>query len=337
MNIPFTDGLTLLSPWMGLVVLAALVVLLILMIVRRKKRPAVVVRHTNVALLHSVIKEVKPSRWRKVAIPLLVITGLLVLAFGAARPATAVETAKEEAHMCLILDKSLSMLASDVNPTRIDAMKQAARATIQQSPADLKILVVAFAGADQIEIVIEPSLNRDEALERIENLQMADGTAIGEGIFTAIDVLSSLEDSPLRSAEELSEGDEPPVACVLLSDGTSVDGRPPFEAAQAAAELGIPIHTVAFGTDEGVAPVGDMMISVKPDRQTLQQIAETTGGDFYEAVSSDELEQIFDSVTTRVATETDYQDVGYIPTVLGALLVLSGLTLSVLRNGRMYI
>lgn len=333
MKVPFTDSLTLLSPLWGLVVLAVLGALVIFMVSRRSKRPETTARLSTQHQLARVKKTVTkdhPNRWRKAAvsaIPVLLVSGLVFLSFGAAQPAMATQTAKEQSLMCLILDNSLSMEYDDIDPTRIDAMKQAARKAIEKSPDDLQVVVVTFAG--ETDIVIEPTLNKGEALKRIDGIQLAGGgTAMGEGIFTALDVLESMEDSPLRTAEEMSEGDEAPVACIALSDGASLEGRTPREAAEKAATLGVPVYTVAF------ADPGTEAAFYKPDIPALQEVADVTHADFKQAVSSDELEEIFDSITAKAATETDFQGVGHIPTVVGALLLALGSLISVRFYGR---
>lgn len=337
MKVPFTNSMELLSPLMGLVALAVGLILIILMIYRLKKRPETTARLTTAHMLSTVKKEVRPRRLRKAAIPTLILAGLLVISFGIANPAMATKVATENSVVCQIVDVSLSMGANDVEPTRDEAMRQALKATILSAPVDAELCVVSFAGAENVDVVIEPSLNREEALERIDSLTLQDGTAAGEGIMAAIEVVQSLEDSPLRSAEELLEGEQPPVAFVLLSDGASFDGRTTDEAAYAAAELGIPVHAISFGVTEGVMNVNGQDMVVTPDTEAMQRVADITDGESYEAVSSGDLQQIFDSVTTHVATETSFESVGNIPTLIGALLLMFGLGLGVLRNGRTYV
>lgn len=334
MKVPFTDSLTLLSPLWGLVVLVVLVVLAAYMVSRRNKRPNTTARLTTQRQLAQVKKVARPktssNRLRKTAVkavPVLLVSGLVLLSIGVARPAMATQTAKEQSVMCLILDNSLSMEHDDITPTRIEAMKEAATKAIEKSPDDLQVIVVTFAG--ETDIVIEPTLNKGEALQRIDSIQLAGGgTAMGEGIFTALDVLESMEDSPLRTAEEMSEGDEAPVACIALSDGASLEGRTTSEAAQKAATLGVPIYTVAFANPETETAY------YRPDIPALQEVATITGGDYKQAVSSDELEEIFDSITAKAATETDFQGVGHVPTVMGALLIALGSMISVRSYGR---
>ncbi len=141
-------------------------------------------------------------------------------------------------------------------------------------------------------------------------------------------MLQSLEDSPLLSAEELAEGDKPPVVFVAISDGASFEGRPTREAAEAAATLGISIHTVAIANPETTGA------RFEPDIPALQEIAFITEGEFHQAVSSDDLDEIFESVAARVATESDFQDVGHWFSTVGGLLVILGLVLFVRENRR---
>ena len=305
------SSLTWLRPEWGIgALIAVLVILPIVIFITWKVRTARDKRHTR----HTRIpKATFADRVKPFVVNALLVMIVVILVAMAGEPAMATKIAKEEALVCYIADGSTSMSVNDVAPTRDAALKDALTTTILNSPDDTRFCVVSFAGEGDIDIVLEDSLNKEEAVRRIAEMQLRDtGTDVAGGILTTIELMESMEDSPLRSPEELADGDEPPVAFVLLSDGES-SGQP-LEAAAKAAEMGIPIHTISYGTTLGAgelhySPLLGEPLNANPDPATMQAIADTTTGDPYEADSGVDLEKIFDSVTSRVATETVHDDV----------------------------
>lgn len=257
-------------------------------VVLRWRRRATV-RFTQVDLLDRVA----PSRpgWRRHVVAVLQLAGLAAGVVAIARPiTTSIERTDSEGRILLLFDVSLSMMATDVEPDRLEAAKQAARDFVEQVEPSVEVGLISFSGAVGIEV--DPTLDR-EAIDRgIEGLELAESTAIGDALTTGANLLTRLAedaDAPTPD-EELAPG-----AIVLLTDGETTVGRPTEEGGQAAADAGVPVFTIAFGTAEGTIEdpeTGDVLpVPVQP--APLEQVAEVTGGAAYEAATGTELEDAY--------------------------------------------
>ena len=164
----------------------------------------------------------------------------------------------------------------------------------------------------------------------IDRLILGTGTATGEAIYTALDALAAANDT--AGAAATSQGGS---AMVLLSDGVPTVGRPVLGAAQDAADRGVPISTIAFGTADGTVTVQGRLVSVPADPDTMASVAEITSGKFFKAVSAKELRSVYKDIGTRVGYETEQHDASgpIITLAVVALLVASGLAL--MWNGRL--
>ncbi len=270
------------------------------------RRPRFAVRFTNVELLDRVAPD-RPG-WRRHVPALALLAALAALAVSIARPARAVEVPREEATVVLALDVSLSMGAEDVAPTRIDAAQSAAREFVGMVPDELRVGLVAFSG--NAASLVPPTTEREPLLRAIDNLTLGEGTAIGEAVFTALDAL--VFDRP--------EADELGAAIVVLSDGETTMGRPDAAAAEAAVELGVPVSTVAFGTDAGTVVVDGETIPVPINEQALAAVADATGGQAFTADTATELTTILEGVGAEVGFETEQREIADWFAGLGLLL-----------------
>jgi Ca-activated chloride channel family protein len=251
------------------------------------------VRFTNVALLDKVAPK-RPGWRRHLVAALFLATGALqVVAF--AGPQKESRIPRERATVILAIDTSLSMDATDVDPSRIEGAKQAAISFVETVPPKINIGLVSFSG--RAIILVPPSLDRDRVRTAISTLTLGNGTAIGDAI------LSSLE--ALKAAPPDEQGTQPPAAVVLLSDGKTTVGTPDSEAARIAAEAKVPVSTIAFGTQDGRirSPDTGTFIAVPVDEEALQKIADTTGGSFFGAKSTDELKSIYSNIGSAVGYE----------------------------------
>jgi Ca-activated chloride channel family protein len=158
--------------------------------------------------------------------------------------------------------------------------------------------VVGFA---QYAATLSPVLSDKEAvLKAIDDARPEGGTALGE----AIDQALAMGRAATGNAKTTKEKG-PPFAVIVLSDGASTTGRDPLNAAERAKEAGIPVYTVALGTESGTVEITDEfgqthVVPVPPDKETLQTIAETTGGKTYEAPTEEQLRSVYEEVATRV-------------------------------------
>ncbi|HEY8547893.1 MAG TPA: VWA domain-containing protein [Acidimicrobiales bacterium] len=282
-----------------------------------------VVRFTNVALLDVVAPE--RSAWRRHLPAGLWLAAMALLVLGFARPVRTVQEPEERATVVLALDVSNSMEADDVDPSRIEVAKAAALDFLEELPPQLDVGLVLFSGTISSVPVTE---DREAVAERIEEAELADSTAIGEAIFTALDLVAD--------APPAADGSVPPARIVVLSDGETTVGRPDGEAAAAAAEAGVPVDTIAFGTPDGV--VEDDFGVVTPVAVMpgpLRDIAEATGGEFAEADSAGSLRTVYDAIATVVGYEEVEREIsGWFVGAGLALLAVAGM-LSLLWSQRL--
>ena len=292
--IPFAPDLMFLAPERFALLLVPLSFAL-LYVVRQRRRHAYVVRFTDPDLIDTVAPRRPGVRRHLVAAVYLTATALLVVA--AARPALATEVANEPT-VVLAFDTSISMEATDVTPSRIVAAREAAHRFIEVVPAGVRVGLVAF---DQTARVVIPPTTSKIVLDRaIDRLSLGEGTAIGEAIYTSLDLLES--DAPADAQEAAG-------SIVLMSDGDTTIGRPEGEAARDAQRRGVKVSTVAFGTDHGSVMVDFMPVPVPVDREALRDIAETTGGKVFEAESAEEVVSVFEDLGEGVGTRTEPREI----------------------------
>jgi Ca-activated chloride channel family protein len=296
---PFAPDLMFLAPE-RLALLVLPILLAALYVARQRRRQTYVVRFTDPDLIDTVAPRRPGRRRHLVTAVYLAATALLVIA--AARPAMATEVANEPT-VVLAFDTSISMEATDVAPSRIVAAREAAHRFIQVVPAGVRVGLVAF---DETARVVIPPTTSKEVLDRaIDRLSLGQGTAIGEAIYTSLDVLASdVVVSELPAGAEGGGG-----SIVLMSDGDTTVGRPDDEATREAQRRGVPISTVAFGTDHGSVVVDFMTIPAPVNRAALRAIAETTGGQVFEADSAEEIVSVFENLGEGVGTRTEPREI----------------------------
>jgi Ca-activated chloride channel family protein len=292
--IPLAPDLTFLAPERFALLLVPLS-LALLYLVRQRRRQAYVVRFTDPDLIDAVAPRRPGLRRHAVAAVYLAATAMLVVA--AARPALATEVPNAPT-VVLAFDTSLSMEATDITPSRIVAAREAAHRFIEVVPADVAVALVAF---DQTARVIIPPTTSKAVLDRaIDRLSLGQGTAIGEAIYTSLDLLESDVPDDAGAAGG---------SIVLMSDGDTNAGRPEGSAAREAERRGVKVSTVAFGTDHGSVVVDFMPVPVPVDREALRDIAETTGGRVFEADSAEEIVSVFEDLGEGVGTRTEPREI----------------------------
>ena len=300
--------------------------------IAQRRRRKYVVRFTNLALLENVVAD--SPRWRRHIPAALALLALSALVVGIARPQVSVPVAREEATVILAMDSSGSMTATDVAPDRMAAAREAASSFVEGLPKGFRVGVVSFS--DQADIVVPPTADREEALRGLGTLQADNGTALGDAIARSVDLGVSSLDEQLAAAK----ADDTPVVVLVLSDGANTTGDyEPLEAAQKAADAKVPVYTVALGTDQGTVQGpdgygGTRTIRVPPDPETLSQVAELTGGTFFEAADLDSLKSVYDEIGSQVGVDEEQRELTVVFTAAGAALLLLGAALSTLWFGR---
>lgn len=290
--------MTFLSPerlWLLILV----VVLAAAYLVMQRQRKQFALRFAGSEMFDSVAPERPGVRRHVPAAIFLAALTLLVAAF--AQPARQVRVPRERATVIVAIDVSLSMEAADVEPTRIAAAKSAANRFIDELPPTLNVGIVSFAGSASV--LVSPTTDRLPAHNAINNMKLAESTAIGEAIFTSLDALSN--------APGEDEEDPPPARIVLLSDGHTTVGRPDDQAVAAAIAAEVPVSTIAFGTSGGTivyddpttAVVENQPIPVPVMEDNLELIADRSGGAFFTASSLDELDEVYNNIGSAVGYE----------------------------------
>lgn len=291
--------MTFLSP-SRLWLLALVVVLAAAYVAMQSRRKSYAARLASAEMFDSVM----PSRpgWRRHATALMFLTAMTVLTTGFAQPAREVRVPRERATIIVAIDVSLSMAAADVDPNRLQAAQEAAHTFIDELPATLNLGIVSFAG--NASVLVPPSQERLGAHQAIDNLELAESTAIGEAIFTSLD---AIRNSPIQG----EDGEPAPAAIVVLSDGETTAGRSDESAASAAAVAGVPVSTIAFGTKSGTIIYDDpltpqveqMVVEVPVGEDNLRDIADATGGSFFQAATITELKAVYNDVGSAIGTE----------------------------------
>jgi len=224
----------------------------------------------------------------------------------------------------LALDVSASMAAADVDPTRLAAATDAARAFVADVPDALQVGLVTFDGTANV--LATPTTDRTAVLSAIDRLTLGPGTAAGDGIYAALDAIAtSLTSDP---------GSDPPASIVLLSDGATTVGRPVAGAAQAASDEGIPVSTIAFGTETGTVRIEGQLIPVPIDAATMRSVADTTGGTFFETASASGLRRVYEDIQGHVGYTTEQEEIAQTFVGVGVVALLAAAGLSLAWTGR---
>jgi Ca-activated chloride channel homolog len=249
----------------------------------------------NPDLLPNVLHE-KPGFLRHLPVVVLLVA-LAAMIVGVARPHANVSVKREEATVILAMDVSRSMKADDIQPTRLDAARTAAKAFLEEIPEKYRVGVVSFA--TRAVVGVAPTEDRKLVQTALDTLKPGEGTAIGDAVALSLEV---------GRKQETTADEAPPRTILLLSDGLRDGGRvEPADAAAAAKKAGVPVHTVLVGTQDGVVreqlPGGfERIIRVPPSPETLEQLAAATGGDFYTALDDEDLKAVYEELGSRLGT-----------------------------------
>ena len=253
---------------------------------------------------------------------LLFLLGAAALIVALARPSATILLPGLRGTVILSLDVSGSMRAMDIKPTRMDAVKDAARIFVNAQPRGVRFGVVAFSGAAII--VQNPTADKAQVLAAIGRLSPQMYTAIGSGLLTALDAIfkkpfseqvysAGAQLAPAPQEQEplpVPPGSNTSAAIILLSDGQSNQGPDPLDAAEKAANLGIRVFTVGVGTPKGAnINLDGFTFHAILDEPTLQKIALITRGSYFKASSAEELRSIYQSLGTRLGVEKEYTEV----------------------------
>jgi Ca-activated chloride channel family protein len=294
-----------------LIALALVPALAALYVLTQSRRRRFTMRFTNLALLRSVVPN-PPGLRRHVppALFLLGATGLLVALSG---PILNLEVARNDTKVMLVVDVSGSMQATDVQPTRLDAARTAAHSLIDQLPGNARVGLVSFNGSATL---LSPLTdNRDQVSVALDGLHAGGATAIGEGILVALQQLTT-------GSQAASGARQPASLIVLLTDGVNNRGTDPLMAAARASAAGVPVDTIGIGQRNASVQVQGQDVG-GVDEQALQAVADTTGGKYFYAEASSQLQAIYTSLGSEFGWRFMRIDITVPMIVLGTLAVLT--------------
>ncbi|WP_029117563.1 VWA domain-containing protein [Mycobacterium sp. URHB0044] len=264
----------------------------------------------------------RPTRWRHVPASLLVLS-LVLFTIAMAGPTHDVQVPRDRAVVMLAIDVSQSMRTTDVSPSRLAAAQEAAKQFASQLAPGIDLGLVSYAGSATV--LVSPTTDRDATKHAIDELELADRTATGEAIFTALQAI----------------GDEAPARIVVLSDGDTVPADPndpkgAYTAARAARDEGVPISTISFGMTYGFVEVNNerQPVPVGGD-EMLPKIAELSGGESYSASNLGQLEGAFSDIQEQFGYETIKADASAGWLRLGAVVLAVAALAALLINRRL--
>ena len=295
---------------------------------RRKRQYAV--RYTNVDILASVAGRAGWARHLPALLALLALASLLV-ALG--RPERTVAAEQRAATVVMVTDTSGSMFAKDISPDRLTAAKKAGHALANKLPRDFRLGLISFG--TEVAQLVEPTTDKQRVNVAVDSLKFGGYTAMGEGLDAGIDAARTPVTDPDTGLPRRL-----PAAIVLLSDGANTRGRDPISIADRAKKFKIPVYTIALGTQNGYIEHTQKDGSVTreavpPDTGTLQEIARSTGGRFYQAADAQRLTEIYRNLGTRFSTRKEKQEVTAAFAGGGFVLLLAGMVAAMARGGRL--
>ena len=313
---------------LALLALALLPAIVVGFVLVRRRRTRYAVRFTNVEVLRGVTPRLSSRREAAVGGLLLAVLALLCVAL--ARPHVNRVSPVENATVVLVVDTSRSMLAGDITPSRLEAAKAAARTFLDRVPDRLRVGLVTFAGEPTVAAV--PTHDRallHASVDAINPFQSGGGgTAIGDALARSVEL--ARESFRERGGTEApSTGTISGVTILFLSDGRQFRGILPPEAGAALAKrAGIPVYTVALGTDDPSEQSGVFGFAQTPDRETLRAIAKTTGGEYFAARSAGALSAAYDNLGSRLGRAKQRTEVTFLVVAVAALALTGAVLLS---------
>jgi Ca-activated chloride channel homolog len=342
--------------WPGflyLFLLIPLAVLVYVWVLRRRRRFAV--RYSSLSLVREALAK---QSWLRKHFPfILFLLAVASLVLALTRPVATVIVPSNKATVIMAIDVSRSMCSTDIPPNRLVVAKDAAMSFVRNNTAGRQVGIVAFAGFAEL---IQPPTTDVRLLESaIQSLVPARRTAIGSAILRSIDALAEVDDriapSELRQSTTpatpaVPEGEYLPHIIVLLTDGASNAGPLPMSAAQQATERGVRVYTIGFGTTNNRSPMncgdddpfgfgqgfgfggggfGGGGFRREIDEETLQQVADMTGGEYYIATSAGELQEVFQNLPTYVIATRETTEISVFFTAIAVLIAILALILSV--------
>jgi Ca-activated chloride channel family protein len=343
--------------WPGMLwLLAAVPVVVAAYVWLLRRRKKAVARYANLNMLKEALGA--GPRFRRHVPPILFLVALALMITAIARPAAVVMLPSQQETLILAMDVSGSMRAKDVEPTRLAAAQAAAKTFVSSLPRTVRVGVVSFAGTAAV--VQAPTHSREDVIAAIDRFQLQRGTAIGSGIIVSlatifpnagIDVSELIYGrnaprpvprpiDPGRTAEKKEFKPVPPgshagAAIILLTDGQRTAGPDSVEAAKMAADRGVRVFTVGFGTVNGeVLGFEGWSFRARLDEETLKAVANMTRGEYFHAGNATDLRKVYETLNARIIFEKKEMEITALFSAAAAALALLAAGLSMLWFNR---
>jgi Ca-activated chloride channel family protein len=324
---------------------------LYLLLLRRKKKMAV--RYASLTFVKEAMG--RGQQMRRHVPPALFLLSMVALVLAASRPVAVVTLPSNQQTIILAMDVSGSMRATDVQPNRLVAAQNAAKAFIGELPRHVKVGIVAFAGSAQVAQL--PTTNREDLVTAIDRFQLQRATATGNAIVISLATLFpdagidlesmhggrdrqrgyslDSEKKPKKEFTPVAPGSYPSAAIIMLTDGQRTTGVDPLEAAKMAAERGIRVYTVGIGTVDGET-IGfeGWSMRVRLDEETLKSIANKTSAEYYYAGTAQDLKKVYEALSSKLTVEKKETEVAALFALAAAALALASAGLSLLWFNR---
>ena len=318
---------------------------------RRRKRLAL--RYASLSLVRDALA--RGPGWRRHVPPALLLVAIALMIVATARPEGEVTLPTKQETIILAMDVSGSMRATDVQPSRIAAAQEAARAFVGDQPRTTRIGIVTFAGTAAL--VQPPTHSREDLLAAIDRFQLQRGTAVGSGILVSLKTILPDVEFDLRSSNPRPSardgprtlGATPPkdapkappapaepgsmgsAVIILLTDGQTTTGPDPIESAKMAAERGVRVYTVGVGTPQGeIVGAEGWSMRVRLDEDALKNIANLTRGEYFYAGSAGDLRKVYEALNTRFTFEKKKIEITALFAAAAAIVTILAAALSVL-------
>ena len=309
-----------------LLLLAGVAVLAVAYAVVWRRRSRTIARYTQ-PHLHDRIAPDRTRGLKRHVAPGLALAALSLVLVSAAQPTREERVPREKGIVVLAIDTSLSMQATDISPTRLEAAIDGATDFVDELPDGIEVGLVSFDS--QARLLVSPTVDHDSVRAAISTLTTNARTATGEGVFASLDAVKT------ALADEASgEGDDAPAAIVLLSDGVETVGRSVDSATQAAVDAKVPVSTIAYGTSTGTVTIEGETLPVPADTQTMSAVADATGGTYFEATSAGQLQDVYADIQTTIGYETEPREVGRALIGGAFVLLLAAGGIAVLTSAR---
>jgi Ca-activated chloride channel homolog len=270
---------------------------------------------------------------------ILFLIGLTILIVAVARPQTEISLPRIEGNVILAFDVSGSMAADDLQPTRMEAAKAAARDFIEQQPPSVQIGVVSFSESGFS--VQAPTDDQGAVLAAINRLAPQRGTSLGYGILTSLNAIAAAEapekprfysnvtptpaGEPAPTPTPVPPGTHTSAVIVLLTDGENNTSPDPLEAAQTAADRGVRVYTIGIGSTAGsLLHIEGLTIRSRLNEELLQQIAQITEGVYYNATNEQDLQAIYHNLNPQLVIKPEKTEVTALLAGVGIVVLLIG-------------